>query len=381
MEFRDTFIKTCIIIGTLLGAYLIYRLNELIIVIFVAIIFASTVRPLLDWLRARRLPTTLAVALIYLTAAALIILLLVLAIPPTVNLYVTMLQEGNLANDINYALVSASVYLRRQFALYVPVLVLPDPIRDVLANAEETVSTQAMPFASTAANVAGQILVAVVISVYWLTSRRVIMNNMLRLLPYGHRTMLRNIWLDTEDVLGKYFSSQILLGVIVGVACYVGLLIMRVPNALALAVIAGIMEFVPFVGPTISLIPAVLMALSVSPFSAVGVAVWYTVVQQVEGSWLVPTLMGRTLRLHPLLILIAFFAGFYLNGILGALLAIPIVGVLQVSFRHLYASQADEEPLPSTKETQADDAADATPATDTTDATDTEERLDPATLV
>lgn len=376
MEFRNIFIKTCIVVGTLLGAYLIYRLNELIIVVFVGIIFASTVRPLLEWLRARRLPTALAVVLIYSSVALTLIGLILLVIPAVTNLYFDVLRRGDLTSYLNSALTTSVIALRRELAsvlaVYIPYPDIPEPVIEFLENAEQTMAEGAMPFASTAAYVAGQILLAVVISIYWLTSRRVIMNNILRLLPYRNRTMVRNIWLDTEEVLGKYFSSQMLLGLIVGAACYAGLLIMRVPNALALGVIAGVMEFVPFVGPTISLIPAVLMALTVSPFSAIGVAIWYTVVQQVEGSWLVPTLMGRTLRLHPLLILIAFFAGFYLNGILGALLAIPIVGVLQVSFRHLYATQADEEPLPTTEQTEQTEQQ--------SDTAEAEERLDPATV-
>ncbi len=370
MQFRDTFLKTCIVLGTLLGAYLIYRLNELLIVVFVGIIFASTVRPMVEWLRARRVPVTAAIAAVYLSVVAAIVLILFLAIPPAINLYVDMVLEGNLADDIDDALTLAIRDLRIQFAVYnLPFLRLPEPVREMLSTAEETVTEGAMPFATTAAYVAGQVLIAVVISVYWLTSRRTIMNNILKLIPYTHRTVIRNIWLDTEDTLGAYLSHQMLLGLIVGSACYVGLLIMRVPNALALAVIAGVMELVPFVGPTISVIPAVLMALSVSAFSAVGIGIWYAVVQQVESSWLVPMLMSRVLRLHPLLVLIAFFAGFYLGGILGALLAIPIVGVVQVTFRHLYANQADEEPLPATESAAAQDAA-----------ADDDERLDPAVV-
>ena len=170
--------------------------------------------------------------------------------------------------------------------------------------------------------------------------------NLLRATPRQYQPTISHIWIDTEEMLGGYFRGQIILGLAVGTASLVGLLVLRVPNALPLAVIAGLLEFVPFVGPIGAAIPAVLMGLTVSPLVALLVGLLYVVIQQVEGNYLVPRIMSSSVSLHPLIVLIAIFAGFQLNGVVGALLAVPLAGIMQIVLRHLPAAadSPEEEP-------------------------------------
>lgn len=338
VRLRDVFLATCVVLGTVLLAYALYKLADLIVVIFVALIFASTVRPILRGMTRRRIPQWLAILLIYAVTALVVLGLIFVAVPPIVTLMMDLFQSSTLINSLSYSLMRTGLALQRQFDIFIPVLALPAQFRAFTEMADETIREQAMPFASNAFYVAGQIVLAVVISVYWLTARRYALRNLLRATPRQYQPTISRIWIDTEEMLGGYVRGQIILGFAVGLASLAGLLLLRVPNALPLAVIAGLLEFVPFVGPIGAAIPAVLMGLTVSPLVALLVGVWYLIIQQVEGSYLVPRIMGNSVSLHPLIVLIAIFAGFQLNGVVGALLAVPLAGIMQIVLRHLPAA-------------------------------------------
>jgi len=120
----------------------------------------------------------------------------------------------------------------------------------------------------------------------------------------------------------------------------VGLLLFRVPYATALAVIAGLTEAIPIVGPFIGGAAAVLVGLTVSGETALLMAGWYVLIQQLENHILVPKVMERSVGLNPLVVIIALVVGGILNGLVGALLAVPVAGALQVILRHLLIDPA-----------------------------------------
>ncbi len=335
---RDVFIGTCIVLLTLGGAFVLFKLSNLLIVLFGAMIFASTVRPLLKTMTRWRIPQWLSIALIYGGSAIALIALFTLAIPPIISLMLDLFQDSELINQMSYELLRVGFAVQRQFEVYIPATaLLPEQFRNLTEMADARLREQALPMASSAFAILGQILLAVVISIYWLTTRRTALRTLLRATPKDYQVTISRIWIDTEDMLGAYLRSQIILGLLIGAASFVGLTILRVPNALPLAVLAGLMEFIPFLGPIIAAIPAILMALTISPLIALLTAAWYLVVQMMEGNYLIPRIMGSSMSLNPLLVLIAIAAGFQLHGILGALLAIPLVGVAQVIVRHLVA--------------------------------------------
>ncbi len=340
MELRATFLRTCVVIATLVGAYSLFRLADLIVVIFVGIIFASTIRPLMALMTRIKIPRALVLILIYGLTIAALILLFVIAVPPVVGLAMDLSQNSRLVNSLNVALVQIGLLLRRQFEVYVPILTLPPRFQAFLSSADETMAQQAWPFAQGAAYTVSQLVLATVISIYWLLSGQTALRQMVRLTGPRYRRTIYRIWTDTEDALGTYVRGQLTLALAIGMAAYIGLWVLQVPNALALAVLAGMFEVVPFVGPVAAVIPAFLMALTVSPVAAGLILLWYMIVQQLEGSFLVPRVMGRGLQLHPLTVLIAIVAGYTLNGIVGAMLALPLASALQITVRHLRTAAA-----------------------------------------
>ena len=137
-------------------------------------------------------------------------------------------------------------------------------------------------------------------------------------------------------MLRGYLRGQLLLGAIIGVGVGVALWLEGVNFAFALGVLAGITALVPFVGPFIGAVPAVLVGLSESPLKAVLVGTTYFLVANFVLQFLFPKIMGSAVNLPALAIIIAFLAGFSLAGILGMFVAIPVAATMAILFEHIY---------------------------------------------
>jgi predicted PurR-regulated permease PerM len=140
---------------------------------------------------------------------------------------------------------------------------------------------------------------------------------------------------DIENSLGRWVRGQITLSLIVGFLVYIGLTALGVPSALPLALIAGIFEIVPIIGPTISAIPSILIALALSPILALATAALYFVIQQLENNLIVPTVMSRAVGVNPLITIIALLIGAKLAGIMGVIISVPVVVIIKIIIRDL----------------------------------------------
>ena len=135
---------------------------------------------------------------------------------------------------------------------------------------------------------------------------------------------------EIEEKLGNWLRGQLLLSVIIGISVYAGLFVLQIPYALPLAILAGLLEVVPVIGPILSAIPAIILALTASPVLAAGVTAMYFVIQQMENHVIVPQIMKKAVGLNPLIVILAISIGGRLLGIGGALLAVPIAVVVQI---------------------------------------------------
>lgn len=337
---RQAFYVTLVVLFTLLAAYLAYRLIEIFVVLFAAIILASAIRPGVDRLERLGFSRGAAILLIYITIIATVIGLLVLAVPPMVSFLVQISQEGLIMEEMRMLVARLAFFGWDQFNLPVIVLTLPTQLQTMIGEAsttaEQQVRQQMWPVARTTILVLSQIVLGLAMGYYWLVAREETLALLLKLSPSEHRRQIKNIWNDIESALGAYVRGQTVLMATVGVFSFIVLFLLDVPYALPLAVIAAFTEIIPFVGPILGAIPAVLVALTVSPVTALLVIVLYTIFQQFESNVLVPKVMERSVGLNPLLVIIALIAGGVLYGPVGALLGIPVVGALQVLARHLW---------------------------------------------
>jgi len=181
---------------------------------------------------------------------------------------------------------------------------------------------------------------------YILQDESQVKEGVIRVLPLQLRADLVCMARLIDDVLSAYLRGQLLLCLFVGGMATLALLIIGVPFALVLGVVAGILEALPFVGPILGAIPAVLVALLSNPMSALWVAVAFLAIQQVENLLLVPRIAGKSVKLHPAMVMVVLVVGNELAGLVGMLLAVPITAVLRDLFKYLYLRFLDEPLTP-----------------------------------
>jgi predicted PurR-regulated permease PerM len=154
------------------------------------------------------------------------------------------------------------------------------------------------------------------------------------LAPKENRQSISGLISAMESKVGSYVAGQSILCLIIGAISLVVYLVIGLPNALVLALIAGIFEAVPLVGPIIGAIPAGIIALSIEPSKVIWVIVATLVIQQMEASLLVPRVMRKAVGVNPFISLLSIFSFSSLFGVPGAILAIPIAAILQILLDH-----------------------------------------------
>lgn len=169
----------------------------------------------------------------------------------------------------------------------------------------------------------------------------------LSIIPSDLRSDVESMRIIVDRVLSAYIRGQLLLGLAVGVISFIGLLTLGVQFSLLLAIIAGILELVPYIGPILGAIPAVIVAFLQDPQLALWVIVLFVIIQQVENVLLVPKITGESVALHPAIIMVALVVGNALAGIVGMLVVVPLTAILRDVVHYLYirAGEGEVEPL------------------------------------
>jgi len=175
-----------------------------------------------------------------------------------------------------------------------------------------------------------QIALIVLASVYFLYDYPRFVANFRRHIPVKYRPVLADVSEKAEVAVGGYLRGQLLITTILGVLVWLGLTIIGVPLATAIAFIAALFNLVPYLGPVIGAVPAVLLGLTVSPLTAVLAILVFIAANQLEGNVLSPMILSRSTNLHPVTVLLAIMTGIGLFGLVGALLAVPTVAFLKV---------------------------------------------------
>lgn len=175
-----------------------------------------------------------------------------------------------------------------------------------------------------------EVVLVVFMALYWLVAMPTMRELLLSLLPPEHTPGARAILSEIGETMGGYVRGVLIEACLIGVLVFGGLSLIGVPYALALAVLAGVGEFLPYVGPIVAAVPAVLLALLESPTMALIVVAFYVVLQLIEGYVLFPLVVGNQAEIPPLLIIVGLLAGGALGGVLGALIAVPLAGAVRI---------------------------------------------------
>jgi len=209
-----------------------------------------------------------------------------------------------------------------------------------LEKLSSQLSSAASNIFGTAINIFGGIFNAImilIISVYLVVQDKSLKIILASLIPEKHQSYIADLAQRIQEKLGAWLRGQLVIMIIIGILCFIGLVILKVKFALTLALLAALFEIVPFVGPVISGAVAVLIALTQSPFLALFVLILYVVVQQLEGHIIAPQVMKRVAGLNPLIVIIALIVGGKIAGLLGVVVAVPLAAALSVLLKDYFA--------------------------------------------
>ena len=157
-----------------------------------------------------------------------------------------------------------------------------------------------------------------------------------RLVPNDYRTDFDQIWRKVRKMLYAYVRGQLIIAGLIGILSGIACALVGLPDAVALGMIAGLTALIPYLGPFIGAVPAILVGLAASPVKAFLIAVIYFLISNVILNFVYPKVMGDAVRLSPILVIAAFIAGFSWAGILGMFVAVPIAATLRILFDHIY---------------------------------------------
>jgi len=157
-----------------------------------------------------------------------------------------------------------------------------------------------------------------------------------RFVPNDYRTDFDQIWRRIRKMLYAYMRGQLIIAGLIGILSGIACAVLGLADPVALGLIAGITALVPYIGPFVGAVPAILVGLAASPFKALLIAIVYFVISNVILNVVYPKVVGDAVRLPPILVIVAFIAGFSWAGILGMFVAVPIAATLRILFDHIY---------------------------------------------
>lgn len=332
---QGLFIRRVIIVISLAGlAFLLWRLRGMLLLIFGAVLVAVIFRALAGPLHRRlRLPEGVALGLA--------ILLLTLAIVGATVLFGQRLAAE--AQALSQSLPTAW----RSFEARIGDMAFGEQLLqwagDAAPSGSGVMAGAGQFVASLGSSVADAALV-IVGGIYLATQPKLYRGGLLKLLPPARRGVTAEALDDSGRALKSWLGGQLISMVVVGVLTGAGLWALDVPLAFALGLIAGLLDFVPLIGPIVAAAPAVLLALTVGPTAALWTAGLYLVVQQIEGNILSPLVQQRAVDLPPALLLFALLGFGSLFGAIGVLLAAPLTVVVYVIVKRLYVREALDTP-------------------------------------
>lgn len=308
----------------LLSLVFLYVIRDIVMIILVSIIVASSVEPLVKWFVRYRFPRVFAVLLIYVTGFFSFFTIFYLLIPP-------------LANDFRDFLLNLPMLVGRAFAEvqermpFLPSDIIVGTLQNVAENADAVVRSSLSGTLRISVSVVERIISVILIFVisFYLAVQEDGIANFLRIVtPREHEPYILSLWSRSQRKIGRWLQGQILLGLIIGVVVFIALTILQVEYAFILAVLSALFEIIPYFGPIMAAIPAIAVAAIQSPFLGLLVGIIFFFVQQIENHLIYPQVVRKTVGVPPLLAIIALLVGGKIAGPLGIIIAIPVAVVL-----------------------------------------------------
>ncbi|MFH2085719.1 MAG: AI-2E family transporter [bacterium] len=311
-------------IGTLLSIWFFYQVRSIIVLLFVAFILMTAVNPLIKLAKKVKIPTIIVMLIVYFGLIALVSTVVASLIPAVVQ------QTKDITLQLPTYVHNLETIFNAKF----------DP--NVAGSYLNSIPSNLLKIAAGAFNNIMNILALFFMAYYLVVERPHLHKYLIRFFGNHHaEERAEALVLEVENQVGGWVRGELILMAIIGVMTYFGLILLGIPYALPLAILAGLLEAVPNLGPTIAAVPAILMGLTVSPIIGLGALILSIIIQQLENNLIVPKVMQSTTGTQPLITIIVLLIGFTLGGIAGAILSMPLYLTLQIVIKSFSPSPGE----------------------------------------
>jgi putative heme transporter len=320
-----------VLLAIVLAAYLVWQLRVVLSLVFLALLLAAAIRGPVDRLASLGLPRVVGVVVVYLVVLAVAALGVWLIVPPLVE------QASALFENLPQTIESLLGWLRSTLGPLIPGSAIQDAMDGIRSSLDQVLPgiQSALRVPLVVAGVLVNVVLIIFLSIFLILDGGSMWNAFLGYFPPQQRERMRGIGETVMSKLGSYVVGQLVIMSATGVGAVVGMLIIGVPYALPLGFLAFVTEAIPLVGPWIGGAPIIAVAFVQGPVQGLLMAGWILLLQQVEGYVLVPFVQKKAIQVSPTIVLLAVVAGGTIAGVLGALIAIPIVAVTQVLMREV----------------------------------------------
>jgi predicted PurR-regulated permease PerM len=341
-----------IVLAVAVTLWVIVKLTGVILLLILSIFFAYFVAPLVEFLsrpihvsgRKFAIPRALAIVFAYLIIVAVIVIGIYLLAPRLGSQFPEFTQQARIYwNSVGSKMQDWVAYFRSRQ--------MPGPLLDAINGAiPRVIENVSLTVSAVLAAIAGWVIyipwliIIPILSFFFLKDAEAFRRSALQMLPRGRwRWRGDEFFQDINSTLAAYIRAQLTACLFIGVVCALGFTLLGLPSPLVLGIIAGFCEFVPLVGPLLIALLAVLAAvLHGGLFLALLLIAFLAVLRIVQDYFVYPRLIGQGIHLHPLAVIIAILSGAELAGVAGIFLAIPVVAILTVGYRHWLEHRGSE---------------------------------------
>lgn len=227
-------------------------------------------------------------------------------------------------------------YLNGKLQEILPDLNIFDRINNNIKSFVTSIGSNAIGIFSSVGDITTQLILVPFILFYLLKDGREFKDKLFQRIPKRHKPEIKNMFKKIDNILSTYINGQLIVALVIGVLMFIGYIIIGMPNALLMGVFSLITSVIPFIGPLLGILPAILIALTMDFGLVIKIIITALVVQQLEGNLITPNIMGNKLKLHPLAVIIIVIVSINLFGIIGAFIGTPLFLVLVTIFKTIY---------------------------------------------
>lgn len=344
------------VIISLFGIYfvtLIFRRYTLVAdtfyTIIISMILAYFLNPLVNFFEKRGLKRTFATITVYLLILAVISILSVSVLPRTGQEIKRLV--ANFPGYVN----TVSLWITNMYSGYSDILI---EMPELMTSIEDVISQNLERIQSGIANGIERFVLSMIglftriiswiltpiLTFYFLVDKEHFIDKFRRVIPKKHKEEILELLREIDSAMSQFIRGRLLMAVMVGIATTVFLFLMGIEFAIVIGFITGLADIVPYIGPFLGFLPAVIFAFISSPIKALWVGVFFILIQWMENNILGPKVLGKTTGMHPLTILLAIIVGGTIFGVMGMILSVPAVSVSIILFNYFKKRLAQKYP-------------------------------------